>query len=64
MRQNDVLARLKDQRRQVSLHLVNGAQVKGRIAAFDLYGIFVRDALGATVYVYKQSIRSVIELDR
>ena len=63
MIQNSFLARFKDQQHKVAPHLLKGVRITRRIAAFDLYGFVLRDELGHSHYVYKQSVWKVVDAD-
>ena len=57
--QNDFLNHLKDERRQVTVVIVNGYQLKGLIVGHDQY-IILLDSGGKTKLVYKSAVSTVI----
>ncbi len=60
--QDSVLAKLREERRLVTVFITNGYQLKGRITAFDQYVIAVENQ-GVQQLVYKHAV-STIRPDR
>lgn len=56
--QDEYLNQLRKDQTQVSIYLVNGIRLSGKIEAFDTYTIMLRD--GITQAVFKHAISSIM----
>ncbi|MBK4739138.1 RNA chaperone Hfq [Noviherbaspirillum sp. DKR-6] len=56
--QNQFLQKLRDNKTPISIFLVNGIRIHGRIESFDKYVVAVRSEV--TQLVYKHAISTVI----
>lgn len=56
--QDEFIEKVRSERIQVTIHLVNGFQLKGIIAATDNFTILLKDS-GKEILVYKHSITTI-----
>jgi RNA chaperone Hfq len=54
-----VLTHLRDERKQISVFLINGIRLRGRIDVLDESVIHLKDG-GTTLMVYKHAIASIM----
>lgn len=59
--QDDFLRKLKVERAQVAIYLVNGIRLHGWISAFDRFGLLLEGA--GSQFIYKQSISTILPHD-
>lgn len=56
--QDSILNQVRKENIQVSIHLVNGFQIKGFVKGFDNFTVIV-DSLGKQQLVYKHAISTI-----
>jgi len=61
--QDAMLNQLRKSKVKVSIYLLNGVRLQGKVRSFDLYTILIEDGKQQTL-VYKHSITTIIPAER